>query len=167
MRHATMTTLFSAAVTAAFTLAGAGSPGPTAPGTPAEPAGTLPQAATQVPFKGTFDGVGVAADVPGDRCAVLTVHIQGPGTATHLGRLTTDQSHCASPTSLEFTDGEFTLTAANGDLLRGTYFGEFVLLEPPLFRIDGHASGVQNLATGEATVTLIGTISSVGSRKGR
>ena len=184
MKRATITRLFSAAVPAAFTLACDGSAVPTSPVASVEPSGTVEQAATQVPFKGTFDGVGVAADVPGDRCAVLTVHIQGPGHATHLGRLTTDQSHCASPTSLEFTDGEFTLTAANGDLLRGTYFGEFLPLEPPLFSIDGHftftggtgrfagatgggdASGVQNLATGEATVTLVGTISSVGSGQG-
>jgi hypothetical protein len=90
-------------------------------------------------------------------------------------------SHCAAPTSLAFTDGEFTLTAANGDQLLGTYFGKFVPPDPPLFSIDRHftftggtgrfagasgggdASGVQNLATGDATVSLEGTISSGGS----
>jgi hypothetical protein len=109
------------------------------------------------------------------------VEIQGTGNATHLGRLTTDQSHCATPTSPAFTDGLFTLTAANGDQLLGTYSGDFVPLDPPLFSIDGQftftggtgrfagatgggdASGVQNLATGDATVELVGTISNVGS----
>jgi hypothetical protein len=134
-----------------------------------------------VPFKGTFEATGTASVLSGDRCPDLTVEIQGPGNATHLGRLTTNQSHCATPTSLSFTDGLFTLTAANGDQLRGTYSGAFVPLDPPLFTIDGEftftggtgrftgatgggdASGVQNLATGEATVSLVGTISNVGS----
>ena len=75
------------------------------------------------------------------------------------------------------------MTAANGDQLRGTYSGEFVPLEPPLFAIDGqflftggsgrfasatgggNASGVQNLATGDVTVELVGTISSIGSNR--
>jgi hypothetical protein len=134
-----------------------------------------------VPFKGRFEATGTASVLAGDRCPDLTVQIQGPGTATHLGRLTTDQSHCATPTSLAFTDGLFTLTAANGDQLRGSYSGVFVPLDPPIFSIygqfaftggtgrfadatgGGDASGVQNLATGDATVELVGTISNVGS----
>jgi hypothetical protein len=183
MRHFAISHLSAALLAAVFAL-GCDAPGnPTAPSTSAEAARQTPSAVKQVPFKGVFNATGTAAVIPGDRCPVLTVHIVGPGTATHLGRLTTDQSHCAEPTSLAFTDGEFTLTAANGDELRGTYFGDFVPLEPPLFTIDGHftftggtgrfagatgggdASGVQNLATGDATVTLVGTISSVGSSK--
>jgi hypothetical protein len=79
-------------------------------------------AAIQIPFKGTFDAT--ATVLTGDRCPELTVVIQGTGKATHLGRLTTDQSHCATPTSVAFTDGLFTFTAANGDQLRGTYSGD-------------------------------------------
>jgi hypothetical protein len=77
------------------------------------------------------------------------------------------------------------LTATNGDQLDGTYRGEFVPLEPPLFSIDGQftfdggtgrfagvtgggeVTGVQNLATGEVTVSLVGTISRVRSNKSR
>ena len=175
------------AVSAAAALAGGLTMGCDKSGVPTDPS-TFPIVASvesaaikQVPFKGTFTGIGTAADVPGDRCPVLTVDIHGTGTATHVGSLTTDQGHCAEPTSLAFTDGVFTFTAANGDQLRGTYFGEFVPLDPPLFSIDGHfaftggtgrfasatgggdASGVQNLSTGDATVVLEGTISSVGS----
>jgi len=167
----------AALVTAALFLGCEGAQDPTAPSaTIAAPRGDLP-ASTQVPFKGTFSGTGVAGT--DGRCDVLTVQIHGSGTATHLGRFTTDQSHCAAPTSLTFTDGEFTFTAPNGDQLQGTYSGDFVPLEAPLFAIDGQfaftggsgrfanatgggdASGVQNLATGDATVELVGTISSI------
>ena len=179
MRHSSVPLV--AVFAAALFLGCEGSQDPTAPSaTIAAPRGALP-AATQVPFKGAFSGTGAAS--AGGRCEVLTVQIAGTGTATHLGRFTTDQSHCAIPTSLDFTDGEFTLTAANGDQLRGTYSGELVPLEPPLFAIDGqftftggtgrfanatgggNASGVQNLATGDVTVELVGTISSIGSTK--
>ena len=177
MRHSSVPLV--AVFSAALFLGCEGSQDPTAPSaTIAAPRGDLP-AATQVPFKATFSGTGAAST--GGRCDVLTVQIDGTGHATHLGRFTTDQSHCASPASLDFTAGVFTLTAANGDQLRGTYSGQFVPLEPPLFAIDGQftfvggtgrfadatgggdASGVQNLATGEATVELLGTISSIGS----
>jgi len=154
---------------------------PTAPSTSATAAHGVSAATQQVPFKGTFSGTGTAS--PGERCPALTVEIQGTGNFTHLGQFITEQSHCAAPTSLAFTDGVFTFTAANRDQIRGTYLGEFAPLDPPLFTIDGHftitggtgrfagatgggdASGVQNLATGDATVTLVGTISSVGSNK--
>lgn len=182
MRHFNFSRISAAVLTtAASTLGCDGSGGPTAPSTSAAGAGGASAAAEQVPFKGTFNATGTA--VAGDRCPVLTVEIHGTGNATHLGRLTNDQSHCAAPPSLAFTDGVFTLTAASGDQVRGTYFGEFVPLDPPLFTVDGHftitggtgrfagatgggdASGVQNLATGEVTVSLVGTISSVGSNK--
>jgi hypothetical protein len=158
-----------------------GCDGPEDPAAPSTPASVPSAAMVQVPFKASFDGTGTASVVEGDRCADLTVHILGTGIGTHLGRLTTDQSHCATATSLAFTGGEFTLTAANGDQLQGTYSGVFEPLEPPLFSVDGaftftggtgrfagatgggDASGVQNLATGDATVSLLGTISNVGS----
>jgi hypothetical protein len=154
---------------------------PIAPGTAAPAVAGATLAVQQVPFKGVFSGTGTA--VTGGRCPVLTVQIHATGHATHVGRLTDEQSHCADPTSLAFTDGEFAFTAANGDQLVGTYFGDFVPLDQPLFTIVGHftftggtgrfagasgggnASGVQNLATGEATVVLEGTISSVGSSR--
>jgi hypothetical protein len=184
MRHFNTSNISAAAlITAAFALGCERSGGPTAPSTSAAAARGASPASKQVPFKGIFSATGTATARPGDRCPVLTVEILGTGNATHLGRLTNEQSHCAAPPSLAFTDGVFTLTAANGDQIRGTYFGEFVPLDPPLFTIDGHfsitggtgrfadatgsgdASGVQNLVTGEVTVSLVGTISSVGSNK--
>jgi hypothetical protein len=186
MTHSNISKISAAAlITATLALACNSAGGPTAPSTSSEaaPRGAS-LAATQVPFKGTFKATGTASAVAGDRCPVLTVEIHGTGKATHLGQLTDDQSHCVDPASLAFTDGEFTFTAANGDQIRGTYFGELVPLDPPLFTIDGHftitggtgrfagatgggdASGVQNLATGDVTVSLVGTISSVGSNQG-
>ncbi len=182
MRHSSFSCYSSIAlITAAFVAGCDASGDPTAPrSSTAAPVGAS-SVAKQVPFKGTFEGTGTASALPGDRCPDLIVEIHGTGQGTHLGRLTTNQSHCATPTSLSFTDGLFTLTAANGDELRGTYSGNFVPLDPPLFTIDGQftftggtgrftgatgggdASGVQNLATGEATVSLVGTISNVGS----
>jgi hypothetical protein len=184
MRHFTIFPISAAAVvTVAFALGCDRSDVPTAPGASAEPVDGRSPAARLVPFKGTFTATGAAADIPGDRCPALTVQIQGPGTATHLGSLTTVQSHCMAPPSFDFTDGLFTLTAANGDQLVGTYEGEFRPLDPPLAGIDGEfmftggtgrfigatgggeASGVQNFATGDATVVLEGRISSVGASK--
>jgi hypothetical protein len=180
MRHFSISNIPTAAlITAAFTVGCDGSADPTAPNTSAGFDRGAAQVVKQVPFKGTFGGTGTAT--AGGRCPVLTVEIRGTGNLTHMGLFTTDQSHCAAPPSPAFTDGVFTLTAANGDQIHGTYSGEFVPLDPPLFTIDGHfaitggtgrfagatgggdASGVQNLVTGDATVSLVGTISSVGS----
>jgi hypothetical protein len=169
--------------TAVFTLACDGSGGPTAPAASDDAAHRRSAAAALVPFKGTFTGTGLPAEIPDDRCPAITIQIQATGTATHIGRFTTVQSQCVTTTSLDFTDGEFTFTAANGDQLSGTYEGQFIPLEPPLAGIDGRftftggtgrfvgvsgggvASGTQNLATGDATVELEGTISSVGASK--
>jgi hypothetical protein len=183
MRHFTIYPFFTAVVTLASTLSCDRSDVPSGPSASTESVDGGFPTATQVPLKATFSGPGIAADIPGDRCPVLTIQITGGGTSTHLGKFTTVQSHCAAPPSLAFTNGEFTLTAANGDQLFGTYEGDFLPLEPPLAAIDGaftvtggtgrfegatgggDASGVQNLATGVATVALDGTISSVGSNK--
>jgi hypothetical protein len=181
MRYLTIYPISMVAVITAVALACDGSRVPTAPVQSGEEVVGRSSAARLVPFKGTFSAIGTAA--PGDRCPALTVHIEGTGTATHLGSLTTVQSHCVEPPSLAFTNGEFTLTAANGDQLFGTYEGEFLPLEPPVFTLDGRftftggtgrfdgatgggdASGTQDLATGAATVVLEGSISSVGSSK--
>lgn len=184
MRYRRITSVSAAAaLTTALALGCNPSSTPLAPGGTAEAVRGATAAAEQVPFKGTFEATGSPAEVPGDRCPVLTVEIHGTGNATHLGSLTTHQSHCVAPPSLGLTDGVFTLTAANGDELRGIYVAELLPLEPPLFTIDGEftftggtgrfagatgggdASGVQDLATGDATVLLEGTISSVGSSK--
>jgi hypothetical protein len=53
--------------------------------------------------------------------------IYGSGVATHMGHVTVYQHHFVVPTSdptvLDFYDGTFFWTAANGDVLTGTYSG--------------------------------------------
>jgi hypothetical protein len=136
MRYHTISPISMVAVITAVALACDGSRVPTAPGQLGEEIVGRSSAASLVPFKGTFSAIGTAADVPGDRCPALTVHIEGTGTATHLGSLTTVQSHCVEPSSFAFTNGQFTITAANGDQLFGIYQGEFLPLEPPVFTLD-------------------------------
>lgn len=70
-----------------------------------------------------------------------TMSLTGAGHALHLGRIKVQQSHCidlTSPDPLAFTDGVFTLTAANGDTVTGTYGGRLQpTVTPDLFYIDG------------------------------
>jgi hypothetical protein len=52
----------------------------------------------------------------------------GSGIATHMGRVTVSQTHIVAPNAidpavLDFYDGTFVWTAANGDQLFGTYSG--------------------------------------------
>jgi hypothetical protein len=132
-------------------------------------------------FRAVFAGTGVPAE--GGRCPALTVAIQGPGQASHLGRFTTAQSHCVDPTAADpsaFTDGRYTFTAADGSTIAGRYNGRLVPTETTgtdgLVLLDGRftveagtgrfagatgsgvADGLQNLTTGEASVVLDGTI---------
>ena len=105
---------FTAVVTLAFTLSCDRSDMPSGPSASVEPLDGGFPAATQVPLKATFSGPGVAAEIPGDRCPVLTFRSRH-GKGHPPRQFTTEQSHCADPASLDFTLGEFTLTAANGD----------------------------------------------------
>jgi hypothetical protein len=49
--------------------------------------------------------------------------LTGMGRASHLGRYTWASTECFNFTTLVTVDGRFTLTAANGDALTGTYSG--------------------------------------------
>jgi hypothetical protein len=108
------------------------------------------------------------------------VSITGPGTSTPGGALTTVQSHCVDPEGanpLLFTDGIFTFTYTGGDEISGTYSGTLVpTAAPTVFDVDGEftitdgtgafadatgggdATGSLDVATGDATITLTGTI---------
>jgi len=139
-----------------------------------------------VPFRAVYSAIQVVTVDP-LRCPALTVQAEGGGQATHVGAFTSVQSHCIDPEGsdpLSFTDGFYTFTAANGDTIFGSYSGHLIPTETPgVFGLDGHftiaggtgrfedasgdgsASGLVNLVTGEASVFLQGTISSVGSSK--
>jgi hypothetical protein len=73
-----------------------------------------------VPFKGTDAFSSVVIGASGS--TIQTVDT-GAGIATHLGRFTMVGSETVDFASLTVTNGAFTLTAANGDTVSGTYSG--------------------------------------------
>jgi hypothetical protein len=72
------------------------------------------------------------------RCPESIVRVQARGTATLLGRITGDVSHCITSGSLDFTDGRFVFRGENGTELHGRHFGSFTpTSEPNVFTFDG------------------------------
>jgi hypothetical protein len=135
-------------------------------------------AGAQVPYKGSDSG-GFA--VPGTCAAGLQIVIAGSGNATLLGRYTYNSTECFNPATGGFA-GSPTLTAANGDTVVGAYSGQvFPTADPNVItyeevlvvtggtgRFAGasgefEVSGVANLATGEYSQTMSGTLSTPGS----
>ncbi len=64
-----------------------------------------------------FNMVGVPDEDP---CPVVAVS-NSYGTMSHLGRMWTHWEHCSPVTLPIYTNEHFTMTAANGDTLIGTY----------------------------------------------
>jgi hypothetical protein len=129
-------------------------------------------AGAQVPYKGSDSG---GYTIPGT-CApgIFRIDISGSGHGTQVGRYSYSASECFDPVASAVT-GSFTLTAANGDTLSGTYSGpclgatctETALIEGGTGRFAG-AEGqldVTVLVTGPDTYseTASGTISTPGS----
>jgi hypothetical protein len=89
----------------------------------------LPVAAVakaDVPLKGS-DAGGFSL---GASCGAtsLVVDIEGVGHATQIGRYSYEAVECFDIESLDYT-GQFTMTAANGDELRGEYAGHVYPIE--------------------------------------
>jgi len=84
---------------------------------------------TSRPFKGSSAGIGdVALDAT---CATgLRTIVTHAGVATHVGLLAMAGSHCAPEWGAPILGGEFTLLAANGDTIVGTYTGTIEPFEP-------------------------------------
>lgn len=136
-------------------------------------------AGEQVPLKGSDTGQFSAT--PGGICPAvsLQVDIAGSGNATHVGKYTYEARECFNPTTLLY-GGAFTLTAANGDRIVGTYSGKvFISAEVAYEQNVGITGGtgrfagasgdfhVSGLITGPDTYsqTLSGTVSSPGAAK--
>ena len=104
----------------------------------------------------------------------------GTGEGTHLGRTSFTATDCITPLEDHFTfEGEFTVTASNGDKLTGNYGGSFVPvnggptynLSDATFEItggtgrfaqatgSGEMQGKQNTKTGKGILKAEGTIS--------
>src|SRR6266487_671528 len=136
-------------------------------------------AADQVPFKMTLNLMTTSIAPNPDACGTGSlVNIVGNGNATELGRFTDTQHHCIYPDSLVFDNGHFVFTAANGDLLVGSYHGFLTPTgNPTVFDVHGQwvvtggtgrfanatgsgvASGSLNAETGLVNLKLDGTIS--------
>jgi hypothetical protein len=109
--------------------------------------------------------------------------ILGTGVGTHLGRFTANMHDCfapAGPGVFVFQNGVFTLTAADGSELRGTYSGQLVATptsnQGAIFELrgtfditggtkrfqnatgNGVLAGKDNILTGAVVATLTGTI---------
>jgi hypothetical protein len=135
-------------------------------------------AGAQVPYSGSDSG-GFTA--PASCATGIQIVITGSGHATHLGSYAYTSTECFNPVTGTFS-GSPTLTAANGDTLAGTYSGHvFPTADPNVIgyeevlvvtggtgRFAGasgefQVSGVANLATGDYSQTMSGTVSSPGS----
>jgi hypothetical protein len=110
----------------------------------------------------------------------IGLEVTGTGHARFIGSYTGRYRECFDPTTGAVTGGTFTLTAANGDTLYGTYAGQAVpagasvLYNDPGVITGGtgrfagaggtaNTSGVANMATGEYRGTLSGSVSSPAS----
>ena len=137
-------------------------------------------AADRVPLKATETG---SFQLLGPcQTSGIVVDVTGSGHGTHLGYFTTHYRECFDPATGAVTDGSFTLTAANGDTMFGTYGGQvsptgdstvFTYDDPGVIsggtgRFSGTGgivatNGVVNLATGEYAGTITGSLSSPAS----
>ena len=108
----------------------------------------------------------------------MTLEVTGTGHSTMLGKYRGRYSECFDPATGAVTGGTFTLTAANGDKVSGTFSGQARPTDDPTvvayhdpgvitggtgrFADAGGTmttSGLANLATGEYTGTITGSVS--------
>jgi hypothetical protein len=136
-------------------------------------------ASAQVPLEGRDSG-GFTLTPDGCGPGVFAVVVDDAGQATHLGAYAYHSNECFNGATGQFS-GTFTMTAANGDTISGTYAGVVVSVVGALGfyeqdnvitggtgRFAGasggfHLSGIANLATLESSQQLSGTVSSPGS----
>jgi len=97
----------------------------------------------ELPFSAVISGDEVdfnTDNIPAGRCdespgTFSLTTFWGSGHATHLGRIDIVAQHCSQPGGF-YSQGELTITAANGDVLEATYTNGVSLTPPPeiLFR---------------------------------
>ena len=144
------------------------------------PALALPMQAAaddQLPFKGSESGTFQLLG-PCETSGIV-VDVTATGHSTQLGNYTGHYRECLVPATGAVTGGTFTLTAANGDKVFGTYGGQaFPTADPNVvdyedpgtitggtgrFATAGGSmttNGLANLATGEYSGTVTGRVSS-------
>jgi hypothetical protein len=107
-----------------------------------------------VPFKATDT---FSSALVGPAGQIVQTVDQGSGIATHLGRYTMVASETVDFGASTVTGGEYTLTAANGDTVTGTYSGHIF---PGLtgYLVSGPVTGgTGRFAGATGTITLHGT----------
>lgn len=125
---------------------------------------------------GTQEQVGYTPSCPSQFGGTLT----GSGKGTHLGVISLSASDCITPMQNYFiSNGNLTITAANGDNLTGTYSGSFIPTDnPSIYMYDdftiqitggtgrftgaagsGTLEGTSNIKTGQGVVEGIMSIS--------
>lgn len=125
------------------------------------------------------ENVGFRPDCPSQFGGTAT----GTGKGTHLGKVSFTATDCITPIDYHFSfEGEFILTAANGDELSGIYGGLFIPVDGgPIYRLSeatmeitggtgrfteatgsGELTGREDLATGNGNFEVDGTISNLG-----
>lgn len=134
-----------------------------------------------VPLKGHDSG---SFTLTADGCGpgVFAVVVNDSGKATLVGKYAYHSNECFNGATGAFS-GTFTITAANGDTISGTYAGTVVEVVGDLGfyeqdnvitggtgRFSGatgefHLSGIANLATLESSQRISGTVSSPGAAK--
>ena len=132
---------------------------------------------TEVPFKGTFEGV-LTVSTP-TAPPLLPSFIEGTGNATHLGRFTLEVPHVVNPVTRIGT-GRFEFRAANGDMLTADFVGRATVIAPGVLstvdtatitggtgrfaNVTGSFTGGRTfvLSTGEVTGSFEGTIATAG-----
>jgi hypothetical protein len=129
----------------------------------------------QVPLKGSETGTFEILGTCGT--SGIVVDVTGTGHSTLVGEYRAHYRECFDPATGAVTGGTFTLTAANGDMLFGTYGGQasptgdpsVVAFDDPGVITGGtgrfagasgtaNTSGHANLATGEYTGTIAGSM---------
>jgi hypothetical protein len=128
-----------------------------------------------VPFEASDSGS--ATVVGGSGSVVQTVDI-GSGHGTHLGRYELVGSETVDLASGAITNGHFTITAANGDTITGTYSGEALagltgyLVSGPITGGTGRFGGATGFLVWRGTLDPVaftftddisGTVSTTGS----
>jgi hypothetical protein len=134
-----------------------------------------------VPLKGHDKG-NFTLTTDGCGAGVFAVAVNDTGKATHVGTYGYHSDECFNGATGAFS-GTFTITAANGDTISGTYAGTVVEVVGSLGfyeqdnvitggtgRFDGasgqfHLSGIANLSTLESSQKISGTLSSPGAAK--
>lgn len=136
----------------------------------------------QVPLKGSDSGSFTLEAGTGGCAGLFDVVIDDVGKATHVGKYAYHAIECFNGATGAFS-GTFTITAANGDTIDGTYAGQVVGVVGDLAfyeqdavitggtgRFAGaggefHLSGIANLVSLESSQSISGTVSSPGSLK--